>query len=223
MTELVTDHAARAALREVAPCPPYSRNQWRIKRALDVLLVSFLSVVLLLPMLVIALLIAIDSPGPVLFRQRRVGRDGQLFTMWKFRSMVRGAEGMADELIGASRDPQWLDLERDPRVTRMGHVLRRSSVDELPQLWNVLRGQMTLVGPRPLSVPDDLHVPAWAERRRHAVPGLTGEWQVSGRASLAFEDMLALDCDYARNWSWRRDISLLIRTVPAVLTGRGAN
>jgi len=173
--------------------------------------------------MLIALLIRLDSPGSVLFRQRRVGRNGRPFEMLKFRTMVRDAEGMADGLRHRSNDPHWLLLDEDPRVTRVGRILRRTSLDELPQLWQVLRGQMSLVGPRPLTEEDQCHVPAWGAPRAKVLPGLTGLWQVEGRTRISFEDMIRLDCRYVHNWSLREDLLLLVRTVPALLTGRGAN
>jgi lipopolysaccharide/colanic/teichoic acid biosynthesis glycosyltransferase len=174
-------------------------------------------------MFLIALAIRLDSPGPVLFRQRRVGRGGNSFDFVKFRTMVQGAEGMSDALRGRSRDPHWLLLDEDPRVTRVGRALRQSSVDELPQLWTVLCGEMSLVGPRPLSEEDHRAVPSWGLRRYEVPPGITGLWQVEGRTQIDFEDMLRLDCAYVRSWSLRSDLRLLLRTIPAVLTRRGAN
>ncbi len=174
-------------------------------------------------MLLIALAIRLDSGGPALFRQRRIGRGRRTFQLVKFRTMVPGAEAMAEELRERSQDPHWLLLADDPRVTRVGRILRRTSLDELPGLWNVMRGQMSLVGPRPLSEEDDACVPAWGRHRFSVTPGVTGLWQVEGRTKIGFEDMIRLDCRYARTRSFWGDLVLLARTVPAVLTGRGAN
>jgi lipopolysaccharide/colanic/teichoic acid biosynthesis glycosyltransferase len=143
--------------------------------------------------------------------------------MWKFRTMVADAERLRAALVALSRDPNWLLIDDDPRVTRVGRYLRRTSLDELPQLLNVVRGDMSLVGPRPLIPSEDGRVPSWAGSRRLVTPGMTGLWQVSGRTALAFEEMLALDCEYVRRWSLARDAAMLARTLPAVLSRRGAN
>jgi lipopolysaccharide/colanic/teichoic acid biosynthesis glycosyltransferase len=174
-------------------------------------------------MLAIALAIRLDSPGPVLFSQRRVGRGGGRFVLRKFRTMVIDAEQMRPALLAISRDPNWLDVERDPRVTRLGWFLRKTSLDELPQLWNVLRGEMSLVGPRPLIPMEYEKVPAWAGSRIEVLPGITGLWQVAGRTHIPFEQMLELDRQYVRSWSLGADIRILLRTIPAVLARRGAN
>jgi lipopolysaccharide/colanic/teichoic acid biosynthesis glycosyltransferase len=193
------------------------------KRALDVCGALVLLVLLTWLLLLIALVIRFDSRGPVLFRQRRIGRDGRPFELVKFRTMVENAEAMADGLRERSQDPHWLLLDEDPRVTRVGRILRRTSLDELPELWHVLWGRMSLVGPRPLSEDDQRNVPSWGGSRSEVLPGLTGLWQVRGRTRISFEDMIRLDCLYVENWSLRTDLMLLVRTVPALLTARGAN
>jgi lipopolysaccharide/colanic/teichoic acid biosynthesis glycosyltransferase len=194
----------------------------RAKRAFDVVFAAA-ALLALVPLLVlVALAIRLDSRGPVLFRQRRIGRGGRPFRLWKFRTMSADAEQREAALWALSRDPGWLDLDEDPRVTRVGRALRRASLDELPQFVNVLRGHMSLVGPRPLLPAEHARMPAWARCRDEVLPGLTGLWQVSGRALLSFEAMLRLDCVYVATWSLRRDLGLLVRTVPAVLTGKGA-
>jgi lipopolysaccharide/colanic/teichoic acid biosynthesis glycosyltransferase len=137
--------------------------------------------------------------------------------------MVRDAEARVDELRAESAHHAWLLLERDPRITRVGRLLRRTSVDELPQLWNVLRGDMSLVGPRPLPAYEDAHVTGWQRRRLDFPPGITGIWQVLGRVSIPFEEMLKLDYLYVTNWTLRGDVMILLRTVSAVLSRRGAN
>ena len=193
------------------------------KRTLDIVLGLLLLVVLAPILALLVLAIRLDSSGGPLFRQTRVGRDGRRFRCVKFRTMVVDAEQQVEALREQSRDPNWLDLEHDPRITRVGRWLRHTSLDELPQLWNVLRGQMSIVGPRPLSVEDDSNVPSWARIRSAVPPGMTGLWQVSGRTDVSFADMLRLDCEYAANWSLHRDLALIVRTVPAVLFARGAN
>jgi exopolysaccharide production protein ExoY len=193
------------------------------KRGLDVFAAA-VGLLLLLPLLItVALAVALGSPGAPLFSQRRVGRFGREFRMWKFRTMVADAERRRAELIAASLESEWLHLEHDPRITAVGRVLRRTSLDELPQLLNVVCGDMSLVGPRPLPPIEQASLPAWSRSRLDVRPGLTGLWQVAGRTELDFEAMLRLDCEYVRAQSWGSDLRILIRTVPAVLTGRGAN
>jgi lipopolysaccharide/colanic/teichoic acid biosynthesis glycosyltransferase len=192
------------------------------KRAIDIGCAA-LGLALLTPlMLVVAIAISCSSPGAPMLRQRRAGRGGREFGMWKFRTMVTGAERLRPLLIGESRDSDWLDLERDPRITRLGSLLRRTSLDELPQLINVLAGHMSLVGPRPLPLEEEARVPAWAVARSGVRPGITGLWQVRGRALLGFTEMLELDCEYVRQATVWVDLKILARTVPAVLAARGA-
>ncbi len=195
----------------------------RTKRAID-LAGATLGLVLVAPLLLaLALVVCVTSPGAPLFGQRRTGRGGREFTMWKLRTMVAGAERMRPLLLAQSRDADWLDLADDPRVTLLGRLLRRTSLDELPQLFNVLRGDMSLVGPRPLPVEEHARIPDWAHRRVSLRPGITGLWQVERRASVGFQDMLRLDCEYVGRVSLRTDLKILLRTVPAVLRGKGAN
>jgi lipopolysaccharide/colanic/teichoic acid biosynthesis glycosyltransferase len=193
-----------------------------LKRCLDVTFAAA-SLVLFAPvMAVIALAIRLDSKGPVLFRQTRVGQDGRRFLLTKFRTMVPDSDRLVAELMEKSVDPDWLIIEDDPRVTRVGRFLRRSSLDELPQLWSVLKGEMSMVGPRPLSERDDEGVQGWERHRLDLVPGLTGHWQVLGRTTIPFREMIEIDYAYVTNWSLWLDLKLLIRTVPAVLRRRGA-
>jgi len=212
--------------------PQTGRTAYRsAKRCLDVA-VSATALVLLSPVLgLAALLVRRSSPGPVLFRQTRVGLGGQPFTMLKFRTMV---DGCSDELhrdyVQRLLDPDQpapdaagtvFKLENDPRLTSVGRVLRRTSVDELPQLVNVLRGQMSLVGPRPLVVEDDRRVEGWYRRRLHLTPGITGEWQVFGAARIPLREMVTIDYLYVSNWSLWADIKILLRTIPCVVGRRG--
>jgi exopolysaccharide biosynthesis polyprenyl glycosylphosphotransferase len=194
-----------------------------VKRGMDVAL-SALLLALLAPLFgLIALLLKLDSRGPILYRQIRVGKDGRRFELLKFRTMVVGADEQVAELMKDSVDPDWLVLDADPRVTKVGRVLRRNSVDELPQLWNVLKGDMSMVGPRPLPERDDENVRGWARHRLDLIPGITGYWQVLGRNSIPFSEMLEVDYAYVAGWSLWQDLKLLIQTVPAVIRRRGAN
>jgi lipopolysaccharide/colanic/teichoic acid biosynthesis glycosyltransferase len=203
--------------------PVLARSSRAIKRTMDIA-GSFALLVGLAPLTaVIALAIKLDSPGPVLFRQQRIGRGGRPFRVLKFRTMVAGADEMLDGLLADSSDPDWLLLERDPRVTRVGALLRRSSLDELPQAWNVLRGEMSLVGPRPLIESEDCRIHGWGRVRIDLTPGMTGLWQVLGRTSIPFRDMVTLDYLYVTNWSLWGDVKLLLSTVPVLLSRRGAN
>ncbi|MFN7223867.1 MAG: sugar transferase [Paracoccaceae bacterium] len=195
----------------------------RHKRAMDVGLI-LLSLPALVPVLVlIALLIKLSSRGPVFFFQTRVGRHGCRFRMVKFRSMYPDAEaGRAALLDQSDRTGLCFKHKDDPRVTSVGRVLRRSSLDELPQLWNVLKGEMSLVGPRP-ALPEEvaLYSPD-AMARLAGLPGMTGVWQVSGRADIDFDQMVALDVAYLETASLKGDLALILRTVGAVAHGRGA-
>ncbi len=180
-------------------------------------------VVLLPALLVVAGLVRLDSPGPSIYRQERVGREGRHFTMLKFRSMTTDAEARRTALTGSNEaDGAHFKIARDPRITQLGWWMRRHSVDELPQLWNVVRGDMSLVGPRP-ALPDEVHKYDQDPRRRLVVkPGMTGLWQVSGRSDLSWSESVRLDVHYVDNWSLALDASILVRTVRAVLGHRGA-
>ena len=192
------------------------------KRAFDVFVAALGLVVLTPVLLVLALLIVATSGGSPLFRQRRVGQFGREFRMWKLRTMVSDAEQRRSELTALSRDVHWLRLDHDPRITRIGRILRRTSADELPQLLNVLLGDMSLVGPRPLPTIEHAFLPAWSTARLEVRPGLTGLWQVRGRTELGFREMLQLDCEYVSHLCWQADLAILVRTAPAVISGRGA-
>jgi exopolysaccharide biosynthesis polyprenyl glycosylphosphotransferase len=195
-----------------------------LKRATDVVGAA-LALALALPlMLLIALAVKLSSEGPVFFVQERFGRNKRRFPMIKFRTMVAGAEEMQEALETRNevRGPVF-KIRDDPRVTPLGRLLRRTSLDELPQLLNVLRGEMSLVGPRPLPTRDVLRFrEAWLMRRFSVRPGITGVWQVSGRSEVAFDDWTAMDLHYIEHWSYGLDLRVLARTIPAVLTGRGA-
>jgi exopolysaccharide biosynthesis polyprenyl glycosylphosphotransferase len=200
-----------------------SRSSRFLKRSLD-LVGACAGLALAAPVLVaFAAAIKLGSDGPVLFRQRRIGRGGEPFTLLKFRTMVVDAEARTEELWSLSDDPDWLKLDRDPRITAIGRFLRATSLDELPQLWNVLIGEMSLVGPRPLIGEEDELIAGWSRSRLDLAPGVTGLWQVLGRTEIPFRDMVSLDYLYVSNWSLWLDIKLIVRTVPAVLMRRGAN
>jgi exopolysaccharide biosynthesis polyprenyl glycosylphosphotransferase len=198
-----------------------SRSAWVLKRATD-LVGATLGLVVLAPLLaVIALAVKLDSRGPVLFRQERVGRDGRLFALAKFRTMVDGAHRQQAALRDRNEADGLFKIADDPRITRVGRLLRRASLAELPQLWNVLRGQMSLVGPRPLVPEDDRRVEGWYRRRLHLMPGMTGRWQVLGSARIPLREMVKLDYVYAANWSPWLDVKILLRTIGFVLMRRG--
>ncbi len=201
----------------------FSRRQRLLKRALDVVAASILLTITLPFIVVAAVLVRVTSSGPVLFRQRRVGAHGHLFTLYKFRTMVQDAEEQRSILQADNEaDGLLFKMRDDPRVTRVGRVLRRFSLDELPQLWNVLRGEMSMVGPRP-ALPEE--VERYDEQRRARLrvkPGLTGLWQVNGRHDLVFEDYVRYDLFYVANWSLTMDLYILAKTIPAVLGARGS-
>jgi exopolysaccharide biosynthesis polyprenyl glycosylphosphotransferase len=193
------------------------------KRLIDILL-ALVALVIFSPVLgIIALLIRLDSPGPAVFSQRRVGEDGRPFDIHKFRTMRVGAEEQQAQLqdFNQSSGPLF-KMKFDPRVTRMGRFLRRSSLDELPQFVNVLRGQMSVVGPRPGLPPEVAQYQPWQRQRLEVRPGITGLWQVSGRSDLSFDEMCLLDIYYIENWSLGLDLTIMLRTIPRVLFADGA-
>ena len=203
-----------------------SRSSRALKRMLDVIL-SAMALVVLFPVFVaIAVVIRIDSKGPVFFRQVRVGYADQPFLIWKFRTMVADAEARKQEIAhlnrhsGADGDPAMYKVPDDPRVTHVGRWLRRLSADELPQLMNVLGGQMSLVGPRPLILDEDQHVGEWGRSRLTIKPGMTGLWQVLGRSGIPFEEMVRLDYLYVTSWSIGNDLRLIARTLPLLVRPR---
>jgi exopolysaccharide biosynthesis polyprenyl glycosylphosphotransferase len=194
------------------------------KEMLDRSFAGALLVLLALPMLLIALIVRLDSSGPALFRQQRVGRYGDHFTMLKFRTMRQDSEALRAELehLNQNSDGLLFKVKEDPRITRVGSFLRRSSLDELPQLINVVKGHMSLVGPRP-PLPEEVEEYTPDIKRRLLVkPGLTGLWQVSGRSDLPWDEAVRLDLGYVDNWSMGLDLSILLRTGSAVVRGTGA-
>jgi exopolysaccharide biosynthesis polyprenyl glycosylphosphotransferase len=205
--------------------PPLTPASKLAKRVLDVL-VSLTILILLSPiLLLVALLIKLDSRGPVFFRQIRAGRGNTQFKLVKFRSMYRDADERKRqfERDNEANDEVMFKIKKDPRITRVGRFLRRSSIDEIPQLFNVLTGEMSLVGPRPLILEEAKEAnTSWYARRLDLRPGITGLWQVSGRSDLPFEEMVAFDYQYVSGWSLARDVEILLATIPVVISGRGA-
>ncbi|HXG75204.1 MAG TPA: sugar transferase [Gaiellaceae bacterium] len=211
-----------APLFELRP-PVLTGTDWALKRVFDYA-VSTLVLVLGAPLwLALAAAIKLDSRGPVLYVDRRMGVGEREFGMLKFRTMVAGAAELQPELEAENEASGALfKIREDPRVTRVGRVLRRLSLDEIPQLVNVLRGEMSLVGPRPLPLRDHRLLEPWHRARYAVLPGMTGLWQISGRSGLSFDDLVRLDFTYLENWSIWLDVTILARTIPAVLTRRGA-
>ncbi|HVD42988.1 MAG TPA: sugar transferase [Gaiellaceae bacterium] len=203
-----------------------ARSSRLLKRAVDVVLAS-LALILLSPSLAaVALMIKLDSRGPVFFRQTRMGSGDRTFQILKFRTMRDGADDVKSSLSHLNMhngdDARMFKIPNDPRVTRVGHVLRRFSLDELPQLFNVLLGQMSLVGPRPLVLAEDQHVVAWARKRLELKPGVTGLWQVLGASEIPFDEMTRLDYVYVTSWSLWGDLRLMLQTIPALARARRA-
>ncbi len=215
--------SSRPRLNSILFVPTYQR----LKRIADIILVLLIAP-LALPLLgAILLLVCLDSPGKSIFQQERVGKHGKIFRVWKVRTMVDNADQVLDEYLREHPElcPGWektRKLKNDPRVTRVGRILRHASVDELPQLWNVLKGEMTFVGPRPI-LPGEID--EYGSRYSlyiQVVPGLTGLWQILGRNDLEFQQRVYLDEEYILNWSVMLDISILVQTVKVVITGYGA-
>jgi exopolysaccharide biosynthesis polyprenyl glycosylphosphotransferase len=205
---------------DVAPKRP---EALAIKHGLDPLL-ALIAIVLTLPlMLAIASAIALTMGRPVLFSQQRAGRFGQPFRMFKFRTMRNGAEAERDQLLQLNElQGPVFKARRDPRISPLGHFLRRSSLDELPQLFNVLAGTMSMVGPRPLPVQEHAQIRGWQRRRLSVKPGITGLWQISGRSDVDFDAWMLLDLRYVDEWSLWLDLQIMLKTIPTVLLGRGA-
>lgn len=216
-------HAAEGLPLLGLPPARLSNSSLFLKRVLD-LLVSVVALVLLAPLFTaVAVWIKLDTPGPVFFRQLRMGRAGRTFTILKFRTMSADAEARKAGLAHLNKhlggDERMFKIAGDPRVTRAGRILRRYSLDELPQLLNVFRGEMSLVGPRPLILDEDRFVDGWARKRLDLKPGITGLWQVLGRDDIPFEEMVGLDYRYVTSWSLSGDLKLILQTIP-MLAGR---
>lgn len=198
-----------------------------IKRCIDVVLIFLSAPLILLAVALVALLVKISSPGPVFYSHRRIRKNGAFFSMWKFRTMCVNSTEVLEEYLAKhpKARAEWKKthkLKDDPRITPIGSFLRRYSIDELPQLWNVLTGHMSLVGPRPIVAAEVEKYGDSFECYCRVKPGLTGLWQVSGRSELTYDERVALDCDYVNRWTLRRDLRILTKTFRAVLKQDGA-
>jgi exopolysaccharide biosynthesis polyprenyl glycosylphosphotransferase len=194
-----------------------------LKRSFDIVVSAVVLLAFLPVLLLVSIAIKLDSPGPIFFPQRRIGLNGREFTLYKFRSMCLDAEHRLPDIVEYNEmgGPVFKML-RDPRVTRVGRWLRRTSLDEFPQFWNVLRGEMSIVGPRPPIRSEVARYERWQRRRLSVRPGITCTWQVSGRNDIDFEQWMALDLEYIDTWSFWRDLHIVMRTIPAVILGKGA-
>ncbi len=200
------------------------RGAYLVKRLIDIMAAIILLILLMPLFLLIMTLIYINSPGPVFFKQTRVGRWGKLFTMWKFRSMYLDADARLKEIMAKNEMTGGVifKMKNDPRIIPIGRFIRKASIDELPQLWNVLKGDMSLVGPRP-ALPSEVNQYSLQDRQRlEVIPGITCIWQVSGRSNIPFPQQVQLDVQYIQSQSLLLDIELLLKTIPAVLLSRGA-
>ncbi len=194
-----------------------------VKRLLDLALAVGMLAIVAVPMLIIAIVVRISSPGPILFRQQRVGKGGRIFTCYKFRSMYQDAEKRLEELRHLNEaDGPIFKMKDDPRITPVGKALRRTSLDELPQIFNILKGEMSWVGPRPPMPAEVARYDEWHRKRLDVTPGLTGLWQVSGRSNLSFDEMVKLDLYYAESWSLSLDLTVILRTLPVLMKREGA-
>lgn len=202
---------------------PHDELRLLAKRAVDVLLAATALVVFSPLLLAAAVIVKLSSPGPVIFRQERCGLNGRRFTLYKFRSMVQNAEQLRASLEHLNEKTTAFKIRNDPRLTPVGRLLRRTSIDELPQLWNVLKGDMSLVGPRPPIASEVANYARWQRRRLRMRPGLTCLWAIEGRDQLEFDTMMRKDLHYIDNWSLGLDVRILLLTIPVVLTGKGAN
>ncbi|MDI6827503.1 MAG: sugar transferase [Armatimonadota bacterium] len=203
---------------------PLSPLEQKIKRLIDILVSSIMLVILSPLMLLVAIAIKLESEGPVIYKQTRVGKNGREFTFYKFRSMFRDADKRLAELMHLNEaDGPIFKIKNDPRITKIGRIIRKTSIDELPQLVNVLKGDMSLVGPRP-PLPNEVEQYSAHDRQRlNVTPGITCLWQVSGRSNIGFEQWVELDLEYIRNQSLWLDLKILLKTIPAVIKGTGAH
>jgi exopolysaccharide biosynthesis polyprenyl glycosylphosphotransferase len=217
-------HEKSTHFRRIIFWQSFVKFSYSLKRILDFSL-SLLAIILLSPVFAItALAIVIENPGPIIYSQERIGKDGKPFLFYKFRSMIVGADKLKDKLLddNESKDGVIFKMKRDPRITKVGRVIRRYSIDELPQLINVLKGEMSMVGPRP-PLPKEVNQYTLEDRKRlHIKPGITCIWQVEGRSDIPFTQQVELDKQYIRSQSFWEDLKILLKTIPAVLTGKGA-
>jgi exopolysaccharide biosynthesis polyprenyl glycosylphosphotransferase len=199
-----------------------TRSSTTVKRAFDLIWTSIGLLALAPAMLIAAIAIKLDSPGPVFFRQQRVGRYGKRFQIFKFRTMVQNAEALKDSLRDRNEAQGGMfKIADDPRVTRVGRFLRKTSLDEIPQLLNILKGEMSIVGPRPLVLEEDMRVQGWHRRRLELTPGMTGPWQILGPTRVPLREMVAIDYLYVANWSLWTDMKIILRTISYVISCRG--
>lgn len=219
----LTDRATVFRLSSEASLLNAPTWQMAVKRTIDVVGASLALVVLSALLLATAVAVKVTSPGPIFFVQPRMGRNGREFRFYKFRSMHIGADEQRNHLIDLNEmSGPVFKIKEDPRLTSIGCFLRKSSIDELPQLWHVIRGHMSLVGPRPLPTFEALECSDWEAQRFEAKPGITCIWQVSGRSELDFETWVRMDIQYIERWSLWLDLKLLAKTIPAVISGKGA-
>jgi exopolysaccharide biosynthesis polyprenyl glycosylphosphotransferase len=223
-SNLTVDHVGGVPILSLASVPqdPVSLI---LKRAMDIA-VSLVALLISMPLFILPamVLIKVTSPGPLIFRQKRVGRTGRNFTLYKLRTMRQDAEQMKASLMAMNEvDGPVFKIKKDPRITAVGRILRKLSIDELPQLWNVLRGDMSLVGPRPPLPAEVAKYERWQRRRLSMRPGITCIWQVSGRSSVAFNRWMEMDLEYIDNWSLGLDLKILLKTIPSVFMARGAS
>lgn len=221
MGEVVIDDSLGIPTFQLKPVSLHG-SAFITKRFFDVAISSLLLGILFYPLTLVAMLIKFTSPGGVFFKQERIGFRGQPFKFIKFRTMVKNAEADLDKLKPYNERPGLFKMKKDPRITPVGRFLRRYSIDEIPQFLNVLRGEMSLVGPRP-QIPHELVGSTdWARKRMNVLPGITGLWQVSGRAELTYDEMIDMDIYYIEHWSAGLDFKILLKTLPAILFGKGA-
>jgi exopolysaccharide biosynthesis polyprenyl glycosylphosphotransferase len=217
-------HEESRHLQKILFWQSFVKFSYLLKRFIDFWL-SLIIILLLSPLLIFtALAIIIENPGPVIHSQKRIGKDGKPFNFYKFRSMIVGAEKLKEKLIddNESADGVIFKMKHDPRITRVGRIIRRFSIDELPQIINVVKGEMSLVGPRP-PLPNEVNQYTLEDRKRlHIKPGITCIWQVEGRSDIPFNQQVELDKQYIRSQSLWEDIKILLKTIPAVITGKGA-
>lgn len=222
MGELIIDSSFGLPLLRIKPVSLYGQNMI-IKRLFDVAVSLVFLGFFMFPLMLVILFIKLESPGGMLYMHKRVGYKGGMFPFFKFRSMIQDADKQLEKLKRLSeRTGPVFKMKRDPRVTFFGKLLRRLSLDELPQFINVLRGDMSIIGPRPQVVWEAEAYDEYARKRLNVLPGITGLWQVSGRASLSYEDMIRLDIFYIENWSFGLDLEILLKTLPTILIGKGA-